>query len=107
MSTLPPADQPKPPRGPQWLTLIVSLALCGVGCLGLLGMQLAAASGVWPGGNVVQVCVGVNTTPRRQVGLTWIRPDMSSLPPVQLQNPVCTLFPWLAVLPPRGGVAFP
>jgi hypothetical protein len=55
----------------------------------------------------VQACVGVTAAPHFQLGVTWMAPFLSSLPPVMLPNPACTLVPWLPFLPPRGGFAFP
>jgi hypothetical protein len=93
-------------RGAWWLGAALVVILCLSCCGGLMAFG-AGARGRPNGGYVVQVCVGVNTTPRWQVGVTWIAPFMSSLPPVVLQNPACAVVPWLPFLPPRGGFALP
>src|ERR687892_411070 len=86
-------------RGP----LMVAAGLVGGLCLGcwgaLLAFQAGVASGGVGGGYVVQACVGMNTIPAWQVGVSWISPYFSSLPPVLLQNRTCASVPWLPALP--------
>jgi hypothetical protein len=93
-------------RGPGWLGAALAVVLC-LSCFGGLLAFGAGARGQLSGGYTVEVCVGVNTAPRWQVGVTWIAPFMSSLPPVTLQNRACAVVPWLPSLPPRGGFALP
>jgi hypothetical protein len=85
------------------LLLVLCLGCCGLG----VAFESGGLSSQLGGGYVVQVCVGVNTVASWQVGVTWIAPTMSSLPPVRLQNPACALVPWLPYLPLRGGFALP
>jgi hypothetical protein len=84
------------------LALALILSCCGVG---------AALSGVLGSGHPVvdsvHLCVGVNTQPYWQVGVTWIAPYLSSLPPVLLHHQACTLVVWPPLLPRRGGFAVP
>jgi len=94
-------------RGPVVAGVVVVLVLCLVCCLAPLALQTGVASGQMGNGYVVQACVGVTGAPHFQLGVTWIAPFKSSLPPVILPNPACTLVPWLPFLPPRGGFAFP
>ncbi len=87
--------------------VLLCLVLCLSGCAGLLAVNYAAAGVPLPPGYVIQLCVGVNTAPSLRIGVAWIAPYMSALPPVLLQNPLCAIIPWLPFLPPRGGFSFP
>jgi hypothetical protein len=85
------------------VVLVLGLACC----LAPLALQAGVTSGQVGTGYVVQACVGVTAAPHFQLGVTWMAPFISSLPPVSLPNPACTVVPWLPFLPPRGGFAFP
>ena len=105
-------ERDNPSRGPSPRAPLVAavfvLVLFVVGCCAVgLAFQTGTGRGMLDSRYVVDVCVGVNTGPSFQVGLTWIAPYMSSMPPVMLQNPACALVPWPPLLPPRGGLAFP
>jgi hypothetical protein len=84
------------------LALVLVVGCCGLGAVmssrpgaGLLGLE------------PVRLCVGINTLPHWQVGVTWISPYFSALPPMLLQNPACTQVPWPPFLPLRGGFVVP
>jgi hypothetical protein len=83
----------------------VTFCLC-CGGAGFAG-QAGVAGGSLSYGYVVEVCVGVNTFPFLQVGVTWTSPFMSTLPSIMFHNPACALVPWLPFLSQRGGLALP
>jgi hypothetical protein len=95
------------PRRAALLAAVLAGLVASVCCLGLLAFNFSAPRTTVAFGYSVQVCVGVNTIPRLQLGVNWISPLMSSLPPVLLQNPSCAIVPWLPFLPQRGGFTFP
>lgn len=101
-------DQPagRQRRGPLVAGLSVQILLCVGCCAAGLALQMGTAGSVLNARYVVQACVGPDTQPRLQDGVTWIASSMSSLPPVRLQNPVCVLLRW-PPNPPRGGLALP
>ena len=84
---------------------VVLLAVCMLYCVVAVAVPRGWSGG--PMGYVVEACVGTNALARFQVGVTWISPYMSTLPPVFLQNQACATVPWLPFLPQRGGFAFP
>jgi hypothetical protein len=86
---------------------LMALCLCALTCASVAGFNGLRPRLSLPLGYVTHMCVGFNLQPRVQIGLSWISPYMSSLPPVMLQNPYCALLPWLPVLPQRGGLALP
>ena len=82
------------------------ISLC-LGCGVMIGLFQVAPTAGWPIGYVVDACVGVETTGRWQVGVWWIAPWLSSMPPVYLPQHYCIWLPWLPILPLRGGLAIP
>jgi hypothetical protein len=109
MTSMSPGAVGEGPARPRRRSVVIGMALliavCLGGLVGVLSSSPAASSRQF--GYVLDVCVGVITVPRFQVGVTWISPYMSTLPPVFLQNQACATVPWLPFLPQRGGFAFP
>jgi len=73
--------------------------------VGLFQMWPVATS--LPFGYSTYACVGLETGGRWQVGAWWSAPWLSSLPPIYLSQHQCVWLPWMPILPPQGGVAFP
>jgi hypothetical protein len=88
-----------------FLTLVLCVSSCGL----LWAAQLWLPASGLPFGYQVEICAGVNTVDRPQVGIAWISPFMSSLPGPVFFWParICGHIPWLPFFPPRGGFVFP
>jgi hypothetical protein len=94
-------------RGPVLVGTAFVVVLCLLWCGVTLAFQSAASRGRVGIGYSVEVCIGLTRPPRVRLGVTWISPYLSSLPPVPLSNPVCTFVPWLPAVPLRGGFTIP
>ena len=98
--------------------LALALSLCLGGCV-LAGIGLAASGRLRTGGGPVRlvlgpgltdVCAGVVTRPRFQVGVGWQLAMMSMTPPRVVSSPyaVCIDLPvWPPVFPSRAEWMFP
>jgi hypothetical protein len=82
------------------------LLICA-GCGALFAGLQVTAPAMLGSQYTMQVCAGIGWQPRFQVGVWWSYPWISALPPVMLPNPTCVWLPWLPLLPPIGGYAFP
>ena len=94
-------------RGRQWLITGLAaglLAGCVCASLSLGALQFAPQiGGPLPIGYTVLACGNVTSTPRLQVNVSWIIPQvMSSIIPTPPWSRGCVYAPWLPALPPSG-----
>jgi hypothetical protein len=93
-----------------WLILtgvavLVGTCLCCCVLLAVAGSSLGSPSGLG-----TRVCAGLVTAPRVQVGVVWISPLSSYLPPLAFSPyAVCVNVPWWSKTPTtlHGGWMFP